>query len=108
MFLGRVGAGAAGTLRMMDGAGGRRGRDRRITRAKARRQTDVSDCAVLGGPLYTGLTPMIFRRGSSAPAIFAGVAEPGGGAACAGLLSGKYVAAPGERVAVLACGANSN
>jgi threonine dehydratase len=35
------------------------------------------------------------------------VAEPGGAAAFAALLSGKYVPAPDERVAVLICGANT-
>ena len=35
------------------------------------------------------------------------VAEPGGGAALAALLSGSYRPAPDERVAVLLCGANS-
>jgi threonine dehydratase len=35
------------------------------------------------------------------------VAEPGGAAAFAALLSGRYVPAPGERVAVLICGANT-
>ena len=35
------------------------------------------------------------------------VAEPGGAAAFAALLSGKYAPAPGERVAVLVCGANT-
>lgn len=35
------------------------------------------------------------------------VAEPGGAAAFAALLSGKYVPAPGEQVAVLVCGANT-
>ena len=35
------------------------------------------------------------------------VAEPGGAAAFAALLSGRYVPAEGERVAVLLCGANS-
>lgn len=35
------------------------------------------------------------------------VAEPGGAAAFAALLSGRYVPAPGERVAVLVCGANT-
>jgi threonine dehydratase len=35
------------------------------------------------------------------------VAEPGGAAAMAALLSGKYSIAPGERVAVLVCGANT-
>ena len=35
------------------------------------------------------------------------VAEPGGAAAFAALLSGKYAAAPGERIAVLVCGANT-
>lgn len=35
------------------------------------------------------------------------VAEPGGAAAMAALLSGKYRPAPGERVAVLLCGANT-
>jgi len=35
------------------------------------------------------------------------VAEPGGAAAFAALLSGKYVPAPDERVAVLVCGANT-
>jgi threonine dehydratase len=35
------------------------------------------------------------------------VAEPGGAAAFAALLSGRYAAAPGERVAVLVCGANT-
>jgi threonine dehydratase len=34
------------------------------------------------------------------------VAEPGGAAATAALLSGRYVAAPGERVGVIVCGAN--
>jgi threonine dehydratase len=34
------------------------------------------------------------------------VAEPGGAAATAALLSGRYVAAPGERVGILVCGAN--
>ena len=35
------------------------------------------------------------------------VTEPGGAAAFAALLSGKYVAGPDERVAVLICGANT-
>ncbi|GLS31702.1 threonine dehydratase [Mesorhizobium albiziae] len=35
------------------------------------------------------------------------VAEPGGAAAFAALLSGKYIPAPGERVAVLVCGGNT-
>jgi len=35
------------------------------------------------------------------------VAEPGGAAAFAALLSGKYAPVPGERVAVLVCGANT-
>ena len=35
------------------------------------------------------------------------VAEPGGAAAFAALLSGRYRAAPGERVAVLVCGGNT-
>jgi threonine dehydratase len=35
------------------------------------------------------------------------VAEPGGAAALAALLSGRYVPSPGERVAVLVCGANT-
>lgn len=35
------------------------------------------------------------------------VAEPGGACAFAALLSGRYVPAPGERVAVLLCGANT-
>lgn len=35
------------------------------------------------------------------------VAEPGGAAAFAALLSGRYAPAPGERVAVLVCGANT-
>jgi threonine dehydratase len=35
------------------------------------------------------------------------VAEPGGAAAFAALLTGRYVPAPGERVAVLVCGANT-
>lgn len=35
------------------------------------------------------------------------VVEPGGAAAMAALLSGKYRPAPGERVAVLLCGANT-
>jgi threonine dehydratase len=35
------------------------------------------------------------------------VAEPGGAAAFGALLSGKYTPAPGERVAVLVCGANT-
>jgi threonine dehydratase len=35
------------------------------------------------------------------------VAEPGGAAAFAALLSGKYVPEPDERVAVLICGANT-
>lgn len=35
------------------------------------------------------------------------VAEPGGAAAFAALLSGKYAPAPDERVAVLVCGANT-
>jgi threonine dehydratase len=33
-------------------------------------------------------------------------AEPGGAAALAALTSGRYVPAPGERLAVLVCGAN--
>ncbi len=36
------------------------------------------------------------------------VAEPGGAAAFAALLSGRYVPAAGERVAVLLCGANTS
>jgi threonine dehydratase len=35
------------------------------------------------------------------------VTEPGGAAALAALLSGRYVASPGERVGVLLCGANT-
>ena len=35
------------------------------------------------------------------------VSEPGGAAAVAALLSGRYVPAPGERIAVLVCGANT-
>jgi threonine dehydratase len=35
------------------------------------------------------------------------VAEPGGAAAFAALLGGRYVPAPGERVGVLVCGANT-
>jgi threonine dehydratase len=35
------------------------------------------------------------------------VAEPGGAAALAALLSGRYVPAPNERVGVLLCGANT-
>jgi threonine dehydratase len=35
------------------------------------------------------------------------VAEPGGAAALAALLSGRYVPAPGERIGVLLCGANT-
>jgi len=35
------------------------------------------------------------------------VAEPGGAAAFAALLSGRYPPAPGERIAVLICGANT-
>lgn len=35
------------------------------------------------------------------------VTEPGGAAAFAALLAGRYVPAPGERVAVLLCGANT-
>lgn len=35
-------------------------------------------------------------------------AEPGGATALAALLSGRYKPAPGERVAVLLCGANTN
>ncbi|WP_419694871.1 threonine/serine dehydratase [Mesorhizobium muleiense] len=36
------------------------------------------------------------------------ISEPGGAAAFAALLSGRYAAAAGERVAVLVCGANAN
>ena len=36
------------------------------------------------------------------------VAEPGGAAAFAAVLSGRYAPEPGERVAVLVCGANAN
>lgn len=36
------------------------------------------------------------------------VAEPGGAAALAALLSGAYVPAPGEKVGVVLCGANTN
>jgi threonine dehydratase len=35
------------------------------------------------------------------------VAEPGGAAALAGLLSGRYIAAAGERVAVILSGGNT-
>jgi threonine dehydratase len=35
------------------------------------------------------------------------VAEPGGGAALAALISGRYRPTPGERIAVLLCGANT-
>ena len=35
------------------------------------------------------------------------VTEPGGAAAFAALLSGKYAPGPDERVAVLVCGANT-
>jgi threonine dehydratase len=36
------------------------------------------------------------------------VVEPGGAAALAALLAGAYVPAPGERVAALVCGANTD
>jgi threonine dehydratase len=36
------------------------------------------------------------------------VAEPGGAAAFAALLSGRYRPEPGERVAVLVCGGNTS
>lgn len=36
------------------------------------------------------------------------IAEPGGAAAFAALLSGRYTPAPGERVAVLVCGSNTD
>ncbi|CCV11305.1 threonine/serine dehydratase [Mesorhizobium sp. STM 4661] len=36
------------------------------------------------------------------------ISEPGGAAAFAALLSGRYVPSPGERIAVLVCGANAN
>jgi len=36
------------------------------------------------------------------------IAEPGGAAAFAAMLSGRYVPAEGERVAVLVCGSNTN
>lgn len=36
------------------------------------------------------------------------IAEPGGAAAFAAMLSGRYVPADGERVAVLVCGSNTN
>jgi threonine dehydratase len=36
------------------------------------------------------------------------ISEPGGAAAFAAMLSGRYTPAPGERVAVLVCGANAN
>jgi threonine dehydratase len=35
-------------------------------------------------------------------------AEPGGAAAFAGLLSGKYKPRPGERVGVIVCGGNTD
>ena len=35
------------------------------------------------------------------------VAEPGGAAALAALLSGRYVPSPNERIGVLLCGANT-
>ncbi|MEI9418679.1 threonine/serine dehydratase [Mesorhizobium sp. Cs1321R2N1] len=36
------------------------------------------------------------------------ISEPGGAAAFAAILSGRYTPAPGERIAVLVCGANAN
>ena len=36
------------------------------------------------------------------------ISEPGGAAAFAAVLSGRYAPAPGERIAVLVCGANAN
>ncbi|TJW97692.1 MAG: pyridoxal-phosphate dependent enzyme, partial [Mesorhizobium sp.] len=36
------------------------------------------------------------------------ISEPGGAAAFAALLSGRYAPAAGERIAVLVCGANAN
>ncbi|MBZ9897105.1 threonine/serine dehydratase [Mesorhizobium sp. BR1-1-6] len=36
------------------------------------------------------------------------ISEPGGAAAFGAILSGRYAPAPGERVAVLVCGANAN
>ncbi|TGT45825.1 threonine/serine dehydratase [Mesorhizobium sp. M8A.F.Ca.ET.165.01.1.1] len=36
------------------------------------------------------------------------ISEPGGAAAFAAILSGRYTPTPGERVAVLVCGANAN
>ena len=36
------------------------------------------------------------------------IAEPGGAAAFAALLSGRYAPAPGERIAVLVCGSNTD
>ncbi len=36
------------------------------------------------------------------------IAEPGGAAALAALTSGRYQAAPGERVGVILCGSNTD
>ncbi|UVK40296.1 threonine/serine dehydratase [Mesorhizobium sp. AR10] len=36
------------------------------------------------------------------------ISEPGGAAAFAAILSGRYAPSPGERIAVLVCGANAN
>ena len=51
-----------------------------------------------------------FDRGRATPALerVAPVAEPGGAASLAALLSGAYRPAPGERVVRLVCGANTD
>jgi threonine dehydratase len=65
-----------------------------IARAYVQQVVLVSDAAILAAQQSLWSTLRL-------------VAEPGGAAALAGLLSGAYVPAPGERVGIVLSGANT-
>lgn len=65
-----------------------------LARSYVERSVLVSDEAIVGAQKVLWETLRV-------------VTEPGGAAAFAALLSGRYVPAPGERVGVLLCGANT-
>ncbi len=108
---GRAGAIANAARRLRGGRAGRcagRRPRRRQPRAAPGRRIDVSDRA---GPCREGRAGQpTMRSGRPRRRLWSSlrvVAEPGGAAAFAALLSGRYRPSPGERVAVLVCGANT-
>ena len=85
---------------------GRRDR-RRFAGAQARRRVDVSVRAVVCRARGARARPGDRRRPAALWSTLRVMAEPGGAAALAALLSGAYVPGPGERVGVLVCGGNT-